>query len=59
MDFELKLEKSNVSRAWISAGTMGLSYFIGVWPLAFAITYEPLMVLCRWSSTYDTLLYHR
>lgn len=30
MDFELKLEKPNVSRAWISAGTMGLSYFIGV-----------------------------
>ncbi|KAF8330501.1 Ccc1 family [Amanita rubescens] len=29
MDFELKLEKPNVSRAWISAGTMGLSYFIG------------------------------
>jgi VIT1/CCC1 family predicted Fe2+/Mn2+ transporter len=29
MDFELKLEKSNVSRAWISGATMGLSYFIG------------------------------
>lgn len=29
MDFELKLEKPDVSRAWISAGTMGLSYFIG------------------------------
>ena len=29
MDFELKLEKPNVSRAWISAGTMGLAYFIG------------------------------
>lgn len=29
MDFELKLEKPNVSRAWISAGTMGASYFIG------------------------------
>lgn len=29
MDFELKLEKPNVSRAWISAATMGLSYFIG------------------------------
>ena len=38
MDFELKIEKPNVSRAWISAGTMGLSYFIGVCPLAFAIT---------------------
>lgn len=30
MDFELKLEKSNVSRAWISAGTMGAAYFIGI-----------------------------
>lgn len=29
MDFELKLEKPNVSRAWISAATMGASYFIG------------------------------
>jgi predicted membrane protein (TIGR00267 family) len=29
MDFELKLEKPNVSRAWISAATMGMSYFIG------------------------------
>jgi hypothetical protein len=29
MDFELKLEKPKVSRAWISAGTMGAAYFIG------------------------------
>jgi VIT1/CCC1 family predicted Fe2+/Mn2+ transporter len=29
LDFELKLEEPNVSRAWISALTMGLSYFIG------------------------------
>lgn len=29
MDFELKLEQPNVSRAWISAGTMGLAYFLG------------------------------
>lgn len=29
MDFELKLEEPDVSRAWISALTMGLSYFIG------------------------------
>jgi hypothetical protein len=29
MNFELRLEKPNVSRAWISAATMGLSYFIG------------------------------
>uniref|UniRef100_A0A093VRB0 Vacuolar iron transporter 1.1 n=1 Tax=Talaromyces marneffei PM1 TaxID=1077442 RepID=A0A093VRB0_TALMA len=30
MAFELKLEEPNVSRAWISAATMGLSYFIGM-----------------------------
>lgn len=30
MDFELKLEKPNVSRAWISAATMGASYFMGM-----------------------------
>jgi VIT1/CCC1 family predicted Fe2+/Mn2+ transporter len=29
MDFELRLEKPNVSRAWVSAATMGLSYFLG------------------------------
>jgi len=29
MDFELKLEKPDRFRAWISAVTMGLSYFIG------------------------------
>lgn len=29
MDFELKLDKPNVSRAWISAATMGMAYFIG------------------------------
>ena len=29
MDFELKLSKPNVSRAWISAATMGIAYFIG------------------------------
>lgn len=29
MHFELKLEKPNVSQAWISAATMGISYFIG------------------------------
>jgi hypothetical protein len=57
MDFELKLEKPNVSRAWISAGTMGLSYFIGVCLLGFEIT-QPLMMICRWSSAYDTLLRH-
>lgn len=30
MTFELKLEKPNISRAWVSAGTMGASYFIGM-----------------------------
>ncbi len=30
MDFELKLDKPNVSRAWISAATMGAAYFIGM-----------------------------
>ncbi len=29
MDLELKLDKPNVSRAWISAATMGAAYFIG------------------------------
>lgn len=29
MDFELRLEKPDVSRAWISAATMGISYFLG------------------------------
>jgi hypothetical protein len=30
MDFELKLEKPKVSRAWVSAVMMGAAYFIGV-----------------------------
>lgn len=29
MDFELRLSKPNISRAWISAATMGISYFLG------------------------------
>lgn len=29
MDFELKLEKPALNRAWISALVMGLSYFLG------------------------------
>ncbi|KAK8017038.1 hypothetical protein PG993_015227 [Apiospora rasikravindrae] len=29
MDFELRLEKPDANRAWISALTMGLSYFVG------------------------------
>ncbi|GAD98406.1 protein CCC1, putative [Paecilomyces variotii No. 5] len=37
MDFELKLEQPDVSRAWISAVTMGLSYFIGIAHLSIMI----------------------
>ena len=33
MDFELKLEAPNVSRAWISAATMGAAYFVGMFVL--------------------------
>ena len=29
MDFELRLPEPDASRAWISAATMGLSYFVG------------------------------
>lgn len=29
MDFELRLPEPDVGRAWISAATMGLSYFVG------------------------------
>lgn len=29
MDFELRLPEPDVSRAWISAATMGISYFVG------------------------------
>ena len=29
MDFKMKLEKPDPSRAWISAGVMGMSYFLG------------------------------
>jgi hypothetical protein len=29
MDFELKLEKPALSRGWISALVMGISYFLG------------------------------
>ena len=35
MDFELRLEKPNVSRAWVSAATMGISYFIGMFDFFF------------------------
>lgn len=29
MDFELRLPEPDVSRAWVSAATMGASYFVG------------------------------
>jgi hypothetical protein len=29
MDFELKLEKPTYKRAYVSAATMGTSYFVG------------------------------
>jgi len=35
MDFELKLNKPKLSRAWISGLTMGCSYFIGKTPRPF------------------------
>lgn len=42
MNFELRLEKPNVSRAWISAATMGLAYFIGQ-PLSPSYLSSPLI----------------
>ena len=39
MDFELKLEKPDVNRAWISAATMGISYFIG---MSDPVPFKPL-----------------
>lgn len=42
MDFELRLEKPDVNRAWISAATMGVAYFIGLsHPVLFG--YLPLL----------------
>ena len=57
MDFELKLEKPNVSRAWISAATMGLAYFIGI-VLFIPSRKRPLLTGSRWSNSYDTLFRH-
>jgi hypothetical protein len=39
MDFELKLEKPNAARAWISAATMGFSYFIGTLMIVFLLSW--------------------
>ncbi|GFG15499.1 beta-galactosidase, partial [Aspergillus udagawae] len=45
MDFELKLEKSNASQAWISAATMRNSYFIGaIIPLYLGLEYLNLIL---------------
>lgn len=46
MDFELKLEKPDVSRAWISAATMGLSYFIGMCIMHLAIPHYRRLPIC-------------
>lgn len=48
MDFELKLEKPNVSRAWVSAATMGISYFIGM-SLLETMSKSPLTL---WQAAY-------
>lgn len=55
MDFELKLEKPNVSRAWISAATMGLSYFIGM----FVVMKSYAKELNRKLLTFDQAVYCR
>jgi hypothetical protein len=49
MNFELRLEKPNVSRAWISAGTMGLAYFIGK-TNSSEITPRCLLLTFRWQA---------
>ena len=46
MDFELKLEKPKVSRAWISAGTMGAAYFIGTSSLSLCPPYSTFNFPC-------------
>jgi hypothetical protein len=43
MDFELKLEKPNIFRAWISAGTMGAAYFMGMLSLFIQMT-SPVLI---------------
>lgn len=56
MDFELKLEKPNISRAWISAATMGAAYFIG--KLYYSIACCVHSDISRRLDTHDTLLCH-
>ena len=54
MDFELQLEKPNTSRAWISALTMGLAYFIG---MSFFLSYQIIFpnLSNRWYHPYDPI----
>lgn len=45
MDFELKLEKCNGRRAWVSAATMGAAYFIGLSFSSFLNLHLPHLLL--------------
>jgi hypothetical protein len=49
MDFELKLEKPALSRGWISALVMGISYFLGT-SSSFLLHYQHLF-------SYDPFLF--
>src|SRR5450756_315402 len=56
MDFELKLEKPKWFRKYVSAGTMGFSYLIGISSSSLppsSKTDDP-----RWSHSDDPLLRH-
>ena len=56
MDFELRLQKPNVSRAWISAATMGIAYFIGI--RSFLLFNHPQAYSPRWSDSNGPLFRH-
>ena len=58
MDFELKLEKPKLSRAWISAATMGFAYFIGTSPKPVVPRFCSSLTTPRWLDTYDPVLRH-
>jgi hypothetical protein len=56
MDFELKLEKPKLSRAWISAATMGAAYFIGKL-FSKSISVIIFNLTCRrWPDPNDSIL---
>lgn len=57
MDFELKLEKPALNRAWISALVMGLSYFLGK-SICFTGGRKSELTVgeCRWIGSYAALL---